>query len=202
MLIDALEPFGFEHVFPRGTLREPIEGLARAHVVVLSRADLVSAKERALISDRVTRLSPSADWIEVVHAPMELVAFRDAAISGETAGPQKPLESLLGRRVLAFCGIGNPAGFRHTLTVCGYEVAAFREFPDHYQYSESVLDHLAAEARQLDVEAVVCTQKDLVKIRCERLGDQPLWALKVGIDFLSGRELLMEKLLNVVTSPL
>ncbi len=36
VLLDATEPFGFGHVFPRGTLREPIEGLRRAGVVVLS----------------------------------------------------------------------------------------------------------------------------------------------------------------------
>ncbi len=30
VLLDALEPFGFEHVFPRGTLREPLVGLQRA----------------------------------------------------------------------------------------------------------------------------------------------------------------------------
>ena len=32
VLLDALEPFGFEHVFPRGTLREPLAGLRRADV--------------------------------------------------------------------------------------------------------------------------------------------------------------------------
>jgi tetraacyldisaccharide 4'-kinase len=31
VLLDSLEPFGFEHVFPRGTLREPLAGLDRAH---------------------------------------------------------------------------------------------------------------------------------------------------------------------------
>ena len=30
VLIDALEPVGFGHVFPRGTLREPLEGWSRA----------------------------------------------------------------------------------------------------------------------------------------------------------------------------
>ncbi len=38
VLLDALEPFGFEHVFPRGTLREPLAGLRRADFVCLSRA--------------------------------------------------------------------------------------------------------------------------------------------------------------------
>ena len=39
VLLDAFEPFGFGHVFPRGTLREPLEGLRRADIVALSRAD-------------------------------------------------------------------------------------------------------------------------------------------------------------------
>ena len=194
VLLDALSPFGFEHVFPRGALREPVEGLARAHVVALTRADLISADERALIRDRVTKLAPSADWIEVVHAPVELVAYRDEAIAGEVPGPHKSLETLRGRRVLAFCGLGNPAGFRHTLAACGYDVAAFREFPDHHQYGQADLDQLAVEAERLNVEAVVCTQKDLVKIRRDRLGDRPLWAVRVGIEFLSGRDALLKKL--------
>ena len=46
VLLDALEPLGYEHVFPRGTLREPVEGLARADVVALSRADLLTADKR------------------------------------------------------------------------------------------------------------------------------------------------------------
>ena len=37
VLLDAVEPFGFGHVFPRGTLREPISGLRRADLVALSR---------------------------------------------------------------------------------------------------------------------------------------------------------------------
>jgi tetraacyldisaccharide 4'-kinase len=202
VLLDALEPFGFEHVFPRGTLREPVEGLARAHVVALSRADLVSAQERDSLRTRVAKLSPSAAWIEVVHAPVELVAYGGEWTAGETPAPRQPLESLRGRRVLAFCGLGNPAGFRHTLAACGYEIAGFREFPDHYQYNLADLDRLAAEARALNVEAVICTQKDLVKIRRARLGDWPLWAVRIGIEFLSGREELLNMLSNIATSPL
>ena len=35
VLIDASNPFGYEHVLPRGLLREPMEGLARAAVYTL-----------------------------------------------------------------------------------------------------------------------------------------------------------------------
>ena len=189
VLLDALEPFGFEHVFPRGTLREPVQGLARADVVALSRADLLTAEQRAEIRDRVAKLSPHAVWIEVRHAPLALAAAgQGTAQAAQTPAVEQPLETLRGRRVLAFCGLGNPAGFRHTLALCGYHVAEFREFPDHYAYRSGDLNALAAAAGRAGAEALVCTQKDLVKIGVDRLGDRPLWAIRVGIDFLSGRE--------------
>ena len=190
VLLDALEPFGFEHVFPRGTLREPIDGLARAHLLILSRADFLTVDQRASLRERVVRLTPAAAWAEVVHAPVELVA----AQAGGTPAPQEPLESLRGHRVLAFCGLGNPAGFRHTLEVCGYEVAEFREFPDHHAYRPADLESLAAAAQRLGVVAIVCTQKDLVKIKMPKLGDRPLWAIRVGIEFLAGQEEFQRRL--------
>src|SRR3954469_6838642 len=58
VLLDALEPFGVEHVFPRGTLREPLTGLARAQVVCLSRADAISQSERDAIRRRVANIAP------------------------------------------------------------------------------------------------------------------------------------------------
>jgi tetraacyldisaccharide 4'-kinase len=203
VLLDALEPFGYEHVFPRGTLRESVAGLARAGVVALSRADLLTADERGVIRARVAKLAPKAVWAEIVHAPVALVAAdslpsnagRAAAGEGRSQAGQ-PLEMLRGRKVLAFCGLGNPAGFRHTLAVCGFDVVEFHEFPDHHAYSPDDLNFLAAAARQADAEALVCTQKDLVKIAVDRLGDRPLWALRVGIEFLAGREALEKELLR------
>jgi len=198
VLLDALEPFGFEHVFPRGTLREPPAGLARANVVVLSRADLLTAEQRRTIRDRVATLSPEAICAEVVHTPLALVtAGGMSEQAGGAVAAQQPLETLRGRPVLAFCGLGNPAGFRHTLAVCGYHVVEFHEFPDHYSFPTADLTFLAAAARKAGAEALVCTQKDLVKIGVQRFGDQPLWAIRVGIDFLAGREAFEAELQRV-----
>ena len=43
VLIDATNPFGYDHVLPRGLLREPVVGLARAHLVILTRVDQAGA---------------------------------------------------------------------------------------------------------------------------------------------------------------
>ena len=185
VLLDALEPFGFDHVFPRGTLREPLAGLSRADVVCLTRADMLSVDERQQIRMRVERMRPDVPWVELSHAPRALLVWR---------GEEQPIESLRKKQVAAFCGIGNPAGFRHTLDTCGYEVAAWREFPDHHNFTRDDVDSLAAwatdHAAGEGISAVVCTHKDLVKIQSRELGETPLVALGIGIDLLAGGELI------------
>jgi len=73
VLLDALEPLGYGHVFPRGMLREPKSGLRRAHVVCLTRADLVTHNERLDLREEVGRLAPLADWLEAAHSPRTLL---------------------------------------------------------------------------------------------------------------------------------
>jgi tetraacyldisaccharide 4'-kinase len=203
VLLDALEPLGFGHVFPRGTLREPPDGLARADVVALSRADVLAADQRAEVRDQVRRYAPRAQWLELAHAPRGLVAIEPPSKNGRPgfarcpARPLNeicPLDALAGQRVLAFCGIGNPEGFRHTLAACNCQLAEFLEFPDHHAYTAGDLDRLSAAAERVAAAAVVCTEKDLVKLGVDRLGDRPLWAVRIGLEILAGREALEARL--------
>ncbi len=185
VLLDAFEPFGYGRVFPRGLLREPVEGLRRADVVVLSRADALDADRRAALWKTIHQNAPAAVCAEVVHGPRRLVS---------SAGAETPLEALRGQPVAAFCGIGNPAGFRHTLQSCGCRVLGFREFPDHHRYARADLDQLSAWAKTLGASMLLCTGKDLAKIAAERLGKVPLWAVGIELEFLGGRQLLESRL--------
>ncbi len=109
VLLDALEPFGFEHVFPRGTLREPLAGLKRADIICLSRADAVSADERDAIRRRAAQLAPAAAWCEIAHVPSGIL---------NCEGVSKPLEHLRGKRARGVLrdwqsgGFSAHAGFR------------------------------------------------------------------------------------------
>jgi tetraacyldisaccharide 4'-kinase len=189
VLLDALEPFGFDHVFPRGTLREPLDGLRRANVVCLSRADAISQSERKSIQERVAKIAPNAAWCEASHAARQLL---------NTYGETQALESYNKIRVAAFCGIGNPVGFRHTLAHVGCQPIAWREFPDHHAYTPADLSELIVMIRESKADSVLCTQKDLVKIRQQKLGGIPLWALAIEIKFLSGQNLIEQLLERVL----
>ena len=185
VLLDALEPFGFDHVFPRGTLREPVAGLRRAQVVCLSRADAISGGERAAIRRRVAHIAPNAAWCELAHVASGLI---------NAEGQPQPLDALAGRRVAAFCGIGNPAGFRHTLAATGCEIIAWRAFPDHHAYAQDDLESLCAMAADSRADMLVCTQKDLVKIPQTDLAGVPLWSVTIEMQFLTGQESLEQLL--------
>jgi tetraacyldisaccharide 4'-kinase len=182
VLVDALEPFGFERVFPRGMLREPLEGFARADVIALSRSDAIDEPARQAIHDRVRQYNRQALWLELVHQPRAL-----RSVAGEVA----PLELLVGKRLAAFCGIGNPEGFRHALDTCGYDVCGFESFPDHHAYAQSDVKDLARFASRVGADAILCTHKDLVKVAslldsARELG-RPLWALEVGVRVAAGQ---------------
>ncbi len=69
----------------------------------------------------------------------------------------------LGRKVLAFAGIGRPQKFFDTLAEIGAEVAATRAFPDHHSYDEDDAAHLIEAAAGLGAEPVT-TRKDWVRL--------------------------------------
>ena len=182
--VDATDPFGGGSIFPRGLLREPLAGLARAQAVVLTRASAVDADRRTAIRRQLAAACGSAMppvWAEAHHRPVRL---RSAA------GSERPLESLAAARVAAFAGIGNPAAFRGSLESCGARLAGFRGFPDHHAYTAADLDGLDRWADGLRADLVVTTLKDLVKIDRESLAGVPLVALEIAIDVTVGGDSL------------
>ena len=183
VLLDALDPFGLGRMFPRGLLREPVSALRRADVVVLSRADVMGPADRAAVRKRADRAAgrPVA-WVEARHAPVDLLAH---------PGRSLPLADLAGRRVGAFCGIGNPEGFRHTLERLGVDVAGFRAFPDHHPYPAADVHDLSRWLGSIGADLALTTHKDLVKLRATALGAVPLAALRIGLDVTDGADALV-----------
>ncbi|MCU1376788.1 MAG: tetraacyldisaccharide 4-kinase [Actinomycetia bacterium] len=189
VLLDALEPFGLGRMFPRGLLREPIGSLRRAGIVVLSRADLVSSETRQSIRIEAERRAGPLRWVEARHAPAALI---------EGTGRFEPLANLIGPRVAAFCGIGNPDGFRKTLEAMGVSLAGFRTFPDHHPYTASDVAEIARWGEMMGADLVLTTQKDSVKLRTSTIGRMPLRALRIGLEVLEGESLLGEALSRLI----
>jgi tetraacyldisaccharide 4'-kinase len=178
VLLDATDPFGHDRLFPRGLLREPASSLRRADGVLLTRCDQVPDPTVKELTDRARRLAPGRPVVATTHGPVAWIQHDH---------PDRPADALRDRPVAAFCGIGNPEAFRNTLRGVGADPAAFRAFPDHHAYTRADVNELRTWARQQPVDAaLVTTQKDLVKLRIDRLGERDLFALRVGLQVRSG----------------
>ncbi len=153
VLLNALNPFGYGRLFPRGALRESLKGLARGDVIILSNAGL--AKDKKGIKEMIYRYNKKALVLEADYEPDRL----EDIIEGKEIG----LDYLWGRKVMGVAGIGNPEGFRRTLEKLSGEVV-FRSYPDHYLYKEQDLEEILKEAEGKGCEAVVMTPKDGVKM--------------------------------------
>jgi len=166
VLLDAEEPFGNFRLLPAGSLREPLDALARADIIVVTRWRPGQALEEW---ERLVR--PHNSRCSIVRAIVHRVGFVDPS------GTPVPAP----RRALAFCGIGNPRGFRMDLEAEGLDLLGFRAFADHHPYSRTDLRTLAEEARRLGV-ALVTTEKDLARLPIIAGSDSPsLVALRIEI---------------------
>ena len=192
VLVDCLNPWGFGHQLPRGLLREPLQSLHRASGVLLTRGDQVDEETRHGILETIHRWT-SAPVLTSHFTPTRLINAR---------GEVRSLEQLQHQHAAAFCGIGNPIGFRRTLTGCGFAIPEkrFRVYPDHHVYQPADFEAIGAWAKSWGVECLLTTHKDLVKIPMAHLSGVPVWALEIELRFEDhASEIQMAELLrNVV----
>jgi tetraacyldisaccharide 4'-kinase len=190
--IDATLPFGYGKLLPAGLLREPVAGLRRADAVVITRCDQVSEERLAWIEEQVRRIHPQAIVATSIHAPV------GAAVQG---GGEIGLEELRGKRVFAFCGLGNPEAFFDTVRRIGCILVGSRSFDDHCVYTRECLHEVHRQAKEHNADFLLTTQKDWTKIAKlpPPQGGTPLACLDVELEFIRGVEpltALIEHALN------
>ena len=193
VLIDALNPFGGGEVFPVGRLREPVQGLARADAIVITRSeasDLGQAIERA-----VRRWNPRAPIFQARIQPEWWVEHR--------TGQHYRTDEFRVEKPAAFCGLGNPQSFYRTVEGLGIRMVDCVEFEDHHRYRANELERMAEQFRRKGATALVTTEKDAVNL-CESadelLAPLPLYWLKIGMR-IDGEQELMDAIAKSMIGP-
>jgi tetraacyldisaccharide 4'-kinase len=186
VLIDATNPFGFGHVLPRGLLREPLAGSARADAFLVTRSSQVAPTDLQDVESVISRHNSRAP---IYHA--------DHILAGVRCGEQSlSIDSLRGKRLFLFCGIGNPTSLRNQLAGLKLTVVGFHIFSDHHSYSAADLDRLSTERSESRADLLITTEKDWTKIASL---NHPITAsigrVQLSITFRAGDE---AKLLELV----
>ncbi|HEV2691706.1 MAG TPA: tetraacyldisaccharide 4'-kinase [Verrucomicrobiae bacterium] len=176
VLIDRHQPFGNEHLFPRGTLREPPSHLARANTIFITKSDRNTAELR----QRITKLNPTAAVIECVHSPLY---FEDVF-----TGERKGLDFLRGKKVASLSGIAQPEGFEQSLVKLGGELVYSKRFADHHRFSQQEILNGINRAKKRQADIIITTQKDAVRFPKIDRRDLPFYFMRVEIKIVDGAD--------------
>jgi len=191
VLIDATNPWGFGHVLPRGLLREPLAGLARADAIVVTRCDQVDDNQLARIDRQIAQHHGRPPLAHAAHR-WRCIVDRD----GQTVDPDES------QRVIALCGIGNPVAFFGQVEN-HFDMVEAWALPDHHDYTSADLDTLQRMFTEHDAAGVVTTEKDWVKLQRvveSRRFDRPIWRPRLSLELFDGADALRQRLTQALAS--
>jgi tetraacyldisaccharide 4'-kinase len=174
VLVDRQQPFGNEHLLPRGTLREPPSHLARANTIFITKSDGQTGELRK----RIAELNPTAAVIECVHHPLY--------IEDVFTGQRFDLEFVKGRKVASLSGIAQPESFEQSLAKLGAELVYSKRFADHHRFTQQEILNTINRGKKRQAEVIITTQKDAVRFPKLDRRDLPIYFMRVEIKIVSG----------------
>lgn len=166
LVLDATDPFGGFEMVPFGRLREPLYGLKRADVIVVSRA------HRAFDQAQVQAIVRTFCGEEV---PVLYLASSIRRLKHLSTGVVYDSQHFKSWRCAIMCGIGNPTAFSDDVAELGMSVVAEEFFRDHHRYTQRDVDRVTATARDTAADAIVTTAKDAVRLEGLRFGEVPVY---------------------------
>ncbi len=178
LLVDASDPAGLQMLVPAGRLREPLSAASRATALLMTRTEVGNWRDVAETIERAAGRT----------APPILSRFRAETLVNVATGEVRQVETLAGRTVVVFSGIGSPASFRALLQHLSFKINGEMIFADHHDYRASDLESVRERARQSGTGLIVTTEKDAGKVAPLLTAGDQVWAVRLRLDILSGRE--------------
>ena len=183
VLVSADAWTGGQRLLPAGPFREPLSGLKRASIVIITRKAASDASVAA-----VENAVRGSGCNVVAVARLELGGL----VRENAAGDAQPISVLKGKSVVAVAAIGDPDAFftqLRELTPLLTPVA----FPDHHAFTDAEISDIASRGR--DADYVVCTLKDAVKLGLRWPADaRPLWYVSLAVRIERGADSIDELL--------
>jgi len=185
--IDAVNPFGNRNMIPRGILREPLSALKRADVFILTKTNLSPNTQE--IKDFLQCLNPSAQVFGAIHQPS---GFCRIDKSDELLDPH----ALAKKTAALFCGIGAPASFENLIAGLDIKIGLSFKFPDHHHYTKEDLDKIMAASKEKNIDTIITTEKDAMRLLGLQLTayDLQLLVLRIELKITQDENIFLDRL--------
>jgi len=166
VLINSQDSRATHKLLPYGMLREPWMSLKRADVIIFTKYNL--KKPAPFLSSLARRINrPRLRSRYSIRTPKHI---KD---SNKTMKPEA--------RMMAVAAIGDPEGFTRTIEQAGISIVEKMFFMDHYHYTQEDIDQIRGQMKKSNIDAVITTEKDAIKLRGLNLDGINIFSL--GIEF-------------------
>jgi len=152
VLLDGQDPLGKGHYLPWGFLRDSPKRLIQADAIFMQKNHFAY---RAI----------------QFHVEVKKIIN----VQGE------PLSSIQGWTVGLFCGIAKPKSFKKTVESLGAIVKSEWVLADHEPARLASLQKFAVDCKELGAKALICTEKDFIKLPKQIAVDLPIYFLEMGL---------------------
>jgi len=188
VVINALRNLFDERMLPAGRLREPLDNLRRADLLVLGKLE------------RTDRAAALAEKISRYGKPL----VRTGIENGKPVLFAGPDPGRIPENVVALAGIGEPESFVRSLERTGLRTVERAFFADHADFPAAAMKRLAQDAAEKGL-AIVTTEKDYFRLLgnpelADILSRAPCYYLPVNTVVYEGKELLERMLDNALLS--
>jgi len=185
--INCLNPWGSGALIPGGPLREPLSALRRADAVILTNANAVTRQRLDGVRQKILEVCPDVLLCQAAHVARGLFKSTDEEVL-------VACDSLAGKDVLIFSGIGTPASFRATIETCGVRVREEIIYPDHYAFTDGDIEQIKKKADALGVAACITTEKDFMRNQALVQKGLDPFVLKIEMEITENYETLCDRL--------
>ena len=130
-------------VLPSGPLRESINSLKRANII------LINGERNIKFEDRIFKINKNLEFFYSTYKPINLGEFKN-------------------KKLLAIAGIGNPENFFNLIENNDLRIDEKIIFPDHYKISKTEMQKILKKAEVKNCQ-IIMTEKDFFKIEKYKL---------------------------------
>ena len=156
-------------LLPWGKLREPIKNINRSNALVVTK------------TDDFTPPNMLAEFQSIFKGNSIVSSIIPVLMRYDSSGYHKSLPSY--EVLFAFCGIGEPNSFFKYIKQLDIKSGGKRIFPDHQEYTKSVITELSAQIKSSNCTAIITTEKDLVKLPDSFLDEFETFVIKIEVKF-------------------
>ncbi len=143
-------------VLPSGPLRENLNALGNANIVI------INGKKDQNFENKLLKINNKIKIFYSVYKTENLDAFKN-------------------KHLLAIAGIGNPENFFQLIVENNLNIKKRLIFPDHYNFSKEEIISIVNEAKKNDLH-IIMTEKDYFKIKKFKINEVKYLKVKLIIE--------------------